>query len=81
MTNTMFEFETKNDKVMDKLEKVFEENWAFIIGQTRKENILRVLGPAKDVQQITQQGKLSYDEQEQVLVKIIPDKEWVSDEK
>lgn len=81
MTNTMFEFEIKDVKIMDTLEKIFADNWAFIIGHTRKDSLLRVLGPASDVQGITQKAKLTDEEQKQVLVRVVPEKEWVSKEK
>lgn len=82
MTNVMFELHSDDPTLIDYLEKIFEDSWAFIIGHTRKDDKIRVLAPIKEFRDIVQTAFKEADFETfkklgSISCKIIPESEWL----
>jgi len=78
----MFELQSDDNSIVDYWEKIFESNWAFIVGHTRKLDKIRVLTPRNDFHDMVKKALRETDKATRkkisdVSFKVIPESEWL----
>ncbi len=80
----MYELKSNDNSAMDHWEKVCKNRWGFIVGHTRKGELLRVLATKEDFDNLVEEAfeglnktEPLYEKIESVKIKIVPESEWL----